>query len=280
MPRSLLALLTATVFVMVLVCGCSERSGHDGEGRLRLATTTSTNNSGLLRHLLPRFEERYDCEVDVIAVGTGKALILGENGDVDVLLVHAPAKEKEFVERGFGVDRRGVMHSDFVIVGPGDDPAGISGMKDAAAAFERIAAARALFCSRGDNSGTHIKEVEIWSATDVSPQGQSWYLEAGLGMGNTLTMASEQRAYCLTDRGTHIAFESNGRIDLPILVEGDLKLYNPYSIIAVNPEKNRHARYDLAGKLIDFLTSEEGQRLIGEFRMDGRTLFTPNAQGR
>ncbi|MDP6439800.1 MAG: substrate-binding domain-containing protein, partial [Candidatus Brocadiia bacterium] len=236
MPRSLLPLLTATVFVMVLVCGCSERSGHDGEGRLRLATTTSTDNSGLLRHLLPRFEERYDCEVDVIAVGTGKALILGKNGDVDVLLVHAPAKEKEFVERGFGVDRRGVMYSYFVIVGPGDDPAGISGMKDAAAAFERIAAARALFCSRGDNSGTHIKEVELWSATDVSPQGQSWYMEAGLGMGNTLTMASEQRAYCLTDRGTHIAFESNGRIDLPILVEGDLKLYNPYSIIAVNPE--------------------------------------------
>ncbi|MDP6108128.1 MAG: substrate-binding domain-containing protein, partial [Candidatus Brocadiia bacterium] len=159
----------------MVVCGCSERSGHDAEGRLRLATTTSTDNSGLLRHLLPRFEAWYDCEVDVIAVGTGKALKLGENGDVDVLLVHAPAKEKEFVEKGFGVDRRGVMYSYFVIAGPGDDPAGISGMKDAAAAFEKIAAARALFCSRGDNSGTHIKELEIWNATGVSPPGQSWY---------------------------------------------------------------------------------------------------------
>jgi len=240
------------------------------EERLRLATTTSTENSGLLAELLPPFEQANDCKVDVIAVGTGKALKLGEAGDVDVVMVHARAKEDKFVADGFGVDRRDVMYNDFVILGPVADPAGISGLKDAAEALGKIAAAKATFVSRGDQSGTHVKEKELWTAGGVKPAG-AWYLEAGRGMGEVITMATEHQGYTLADRGTYLAYKN--KADLKALVEGDKRLFNPYGVIAVNPEKHSHVKFQLAEKFIDYLLSSEGQAAIANYRRGGDPLF-------
>ncbi len=279
---TILRFLFPLLCVVMVLAGCSGESGpppaKEPEARLKLATTTSTDNSGLLKYLLPHFEAKHGCKVDVIAVGTGKALKLGENGDVDVLLVHARSKEDEFVAEGFGVDRVDVMHNDFVIIGPAEDPAGVKGIASAQEAFRRIAETEAAFCSRGDNSGTHIKEMEIWSAAGLSPRGRPWYIETGAGMGGTIIMATEKRSYCLVDRGTYIVFGSRRKTDLAVLVEGDPVLLNPYGVIAVNPEKHPHVKYELASKLIDFITSAEGQRLIGDFRVGGKTLFIPNAR--
>ncbi len=199
---------------------------------LRLATTTSTENSGLLTVLLPPFEQANDCQVDVIAVGTGKAIKLGETGDVDVILVHARSKEDKFVAEGFGIDRRDVMYNDFVILGPTADPAGIIGSKDATAALAKIAAAQATFVSRGDDSGTHTREKLLWKGAGITPSGH-WYLEAGRGMGEVITMATERRGYTLADRGTYIAYKD--KTDLVVLSEGDKALFNPYGVIPVNP---------------------------------------------
>jgi len=237
---------------------------------LRLATTTSTENSGLLAELLPPFEKANDCQVDVIAVGTGKAIKLGETGDVDVLLVHARSREDKFVAEGFGVDRRDVMYNDFVILGPAADPAGISGMKAAAPAMGKIAAAQATFVSRGDDSGTHTREKQLWKAAGINPEGD-WYLEAGRGMGEVITMATEREGYTLSDRGTYLAFKT--KTDLTILVQGDPGLFNPYGAIMVNPVKHRHVRIDLAKKFLDFLTSDPARRLITTFRVGGEQLF-------
>jgi len=242
--------------------------------RLRLSTTTSTENSGLLKVLLPPFEKANGVHVDVIAVGTGKALKLGESGDVDVVLVHDPGLEEAFVAAGFGVDRRPVMHNDFVIVGPGDDPAGIRGAASAAEAFQRLGAGKAPFVSRGDESGTHQKEKALWKAAGTRPEG-AWYLEAGQGMGEVLQMANEKRGYALCDRGTFIAYER--KVELAVLSEGDPRLFNPYSAIAVNPARQPHVRYDLARKLIGYLTGPEGQKLIGSFQLEGKQLFFPGA---
>ncbi len=237
---------------------------------LRLATTTSTENSGLLNEILPPFEQVNDCKVDVIAVGTGKAIKLGETGDVDVILVHARSKEDAFVASGYGVDRRDVMYNDFVVLGPVSDPAGTAGMKDAAKAFGKIAAAKATFVSRGDDSGTHTREKQLWKAAGVTPSG-AWYLEAGRGMGEVITMATERIGYTLSDRGTYLAYKT--KTDLKIVVEGDAGLFNPYGVIMVNPAKHPHVKVDLAKKFMDYLVSEQGRRLITGFKVNGEQLF-------
>ncbi|MFQ5804236.1 MAG: substrate-binding domain-containing protein [Candidatus Methylomirabilales bacterium] len=246
------------------------------EGRLRLSTTTSTENSGLLAVLIPPFEARFGLRVDVIPVGTGKALKLAEGGDVDVTLVHAPELEEQFLKQGFGVNRRYVMYNDFVIIGPSDDPAGIKNAPDAKSAFQRIAEAKALFISRGDRSGTHTKELSIWKETGFNPS-LPWYLEAGRGMGAVLIIADQKRAYTLTDRGTYLSFRR--KLNLPVLVEGDPALFNPYHVIATNPARHPHVNYLDAMLLIGWLTSSEGQKIIAKFGTEefGRPLFIPTA---
>ena len=241
---------------------------------LRLATTTSTENSGLLGSLLPTFEEAFHLEVDVVAVGSGQALKLAENGDADVVLSHAPVLEEAFVASGFGVNRRGVMYNDFVIVGPPGDPAGIRGAKSAVEALRTIAAKQAPFLSRGDESGTHVKEKELWAAAGITPSG-AWYRSAGVGMGQLLQMADETGAYTLTDRGTYVSRKQKG--DLVIVVENDPPLFNPYSIIATNPARHPTAKYIAAMQLIAWMTSPEGQRRIAAFQIEGKSLFVPTA---
>jgi tungstate transport system substrate-binding protein len=242
-----------------------------------LATTTSTENSGLLGYILPDFEAEYNVKVDVIAVGTGQALKLGEDGNADVLLVHARAREDAFMEAGHGVRREDVMYNDFVIVGPADDPAGIQGLTDAAEAMRKIAQAQIPFVSRGDDSGTHTKEKAIWAAVEIEPSGD-WYISAGQGMGAVLTMADEQQAYTLSDRATYLARTLEG-IDLEILVEGDPILFNPYGVIAVNPDKGEHIKADLANAFIDWFISVPTQEKIGQFGVAefGSPLFTPDS---
>ena len=239
---------------------------------LRLATTTSTDNSGLLRALLPDFESKTGIRVQVIAVGTGKALRMGRDGDVDVVLVHARSAEERFVADGNGVTRYPVMHNDFVIVGPADDEAGVSGEKDVASALKRIAAAKARFVSRGDDSGTHKKELSLWQSASIEPQGR-WYLEAGQGMGKVLQMASELQGYTLSDRGTWLAMRD--KLDLKILLQGDKRLFNPYGIIAVNPAKHPDVNYHGAMQLIEWFTSVATQQRIAAFRVAGEQLFVP-----
>lgn len=241
------------------------------EGRLRMATTTSLENSGVLSVLLLPFEKRFNVKVDVIAVGTGKALKLGENGDVDVIFVHAREAEDRFIRDGFGVNRRDVMHNDFLIIGPADDPAGIKG-NDAIEAFRKIASRKWFFVSRGDESGTHRKEKKLWELVGMKPRGK-WHLETGQGMGATLQIANEKRAYCLIDRGTYIAYA--GKVELVILCEGEENLFNPYGIIAVSPKRHPDVNYVYAMALIDWVTSPEAQKLIGEFKKEEKVLFHP-----
>jgi len=248
-----------------------------GEKKLILATTTSTEDSGLLDYLLPDFEKEAGVKVDVIAVGTGQALTLGEDGNADVLLVHARAKEDEFMAAGHGVRREDVMYNDFVIVCPESDPAGIKGMTGASEAFKKIADANVTFISRGDDSGTHTKEKSIWKAAGIEPQGD-WYVSAGQGMGEVLTMADEQQACTLSDRATYLARSKEG-LKLVILVEGDKALFNPYGVIAVNPDKNPNIQADLANQFIDWLISLPVQEKIAEFgKADfGQSLFVPDS---
>ncbi|NOQ93532.1 MAG: solute-binding protein [Methylophaga sp.] len=247
---------------------------------LKLSTTTSTDNSGLLGVLHPIFEAKYDVKVDVIAVGTGKALKIGGNGDVDVVFVHAPAAELKYVEQGDFIDRKAVMHNDFVIVGPEADPANVSSAKSASKALQSIAITQADFISRGDDSGTHKKEKSLWFTTKLEltaenePQGK-WYIQAGQGMGAVLKIADEKKAYALTDRGTQIAYAD--KMSLVVVYEGDKALFNPYHVMAVNPEKHVYANYDLAKKYIDFVISEEGQAIIADFKKGGQQLFYPDA---
>jgi tungstate transport system substrate-binding protein len=241
---------------------------------IRMATTTSTDNSGLLSYLLPKFEQKYGVKVDVIAVGTGKALKLGENGDVDVVLVHARQAEDEFVSKGFGVNRRDVMYNDFVLVGPPTDPAKIKGKMDAVEAVRLISRSGGSFISRGDDSGTDQKEKELWKLGGIKPAAP-WYLEAGQGMGAVLQMADEKQAYTLADRGTLLAYAD--KLDLVVLVQGDPKLFNPYGIIAVNPALQPHVNYMGAMLLNAWITSPEGQTAIASFKKNGQSLFIPLA---
>ncbi len=241
---------------------------------LRLSTTTSTENSGLLAYLLPQFEAKTKLKVKVISVGTGKALELARNGDVDVTLVHARAAEDKFVADGDGIDRRDVMYNDFVIVGPQSDPAGVAGGKNVLDALRKIAASPAKFISRGDNSGTDQMERAYWKALAIVPAG-SRYLSAGLGMGEVLNMAAELQAYTLSDRATYATYHA--RTGLAIMVEGDPKMYNPYGIIAVNPARHKDINATGARQLIDWLTSADGQKAIASFKPGGQQLFFPSA---
>jgi len=243
-------------------------------GRLRLATTTSTENSGLLAELIPPFEDRTGLKVDVIAVGTGQALKLGETGDVDLVLVHARASEDAFVAAGHGVDRRDVMHNDFIILGPSRDPAGVRDMGNATEALKAIANRRVSFISRGDDSGTHKKEKALWKQAGLSPKGR-WYRDVGQGMGAVITMSDDMQAYTLADRGTYLSMKS--KIALEVLVEGDPKLFNPYGIIAVNPAKHPHVNYNGAMRFIAWITSPEGQNIISAVQREGQVLFYPDA---
>jgi tungstate transport system substrate-binding protein len=248
-----------------------------GERFFILATTTSVENSGLLSFLLPIFEKKTDIKVKVVARGTGAAIEMGRRGDADAVFVHAEELELEALKQGYFINRRKVCYNDFIIVGPKSDPAHVRGAKTVFEAFKRIAKTDSLFVSRGDRSGTHIKELKIWEKIGVNPQGQKWYLSAGQGMEKTLRIANEKQAYTLTDRGTWLAIKD--RLDLAILFGKDSFLRNQYSVMAVNPQRHKGIRYEEAMIFINWITSEEGQRLIGSFRdKQGNPIFIPNAQ--
>ncbi len=245
--------------------------------RLKLATTTSTENSGLLKQLHPAFEKKHGVSVHTISVGTGKALRLGQNGDVDVVLVHAKNAEVLFVEQGYGVRREAVMYNDFVIVGPESDPARVFRTFDVSEALLQIRNSKSLWFSRGDDSGTHKKEMQLWRDAGVEAFGL-WYRALGQGMGRTLMAADEKGGYTLTDRGTYVALVANRKIALKIQGPRGKRLHNPYSVIAVNPKRHPHVKFDWAMKYIDFLLSAEGQGVIRDFRLLGKQLFYPNAK--
>ena len=272
-------LLVMVVLIGIFVSGCGKKVENSESGELILATTTSTLDSGLLDELLPAFEKEYGVKVKPIAVGTGEAIKMGELGDADVLLVHAKFSEEEFVNEGYGLERVAVMYNDFVIVGPDIDPAGTRGMKSAAEAFEKIAETGSAFVSRGDDSGTNQREKEIWEEAGIDPAGNSWYLETGQGMGQTLTVAGEKQGYTLSDRATYLSRKDT--LDLVILFEGDKTLSNQYSAIVVNPEKHPalELNTEAAGDLIKFLTGEKGQEMIGSYEKYETVLFHPNAKG-
>jgi tungstate transport system substrate-binding protein len=251
----------------------------NAETRIRCASTTSTQNSGLFDYLLPIFEKKTGIKVDVVAVGTGAALEIGKRGDADVVMVHAKDQELKAVEEGFFVDRHDIMYNDFVIIGPANDPLKIKGMKSATEAFKKIAAKGGPFVSRGDKSGTNTKELKIWKDAGVDPKGQKWYLEVGQGMAKTQRIANEKRGYTLTDRGTWLATKDKDKLDMVIVVQGDPILYNQYGVMAVNPEKHKQVNYKEAKLFIDWLISPEGQKAIGDFKdKKGNQLFTPNAK--
>jgi len=246
-------------------------------GRLLLATTTSTRDSGLLDFILPDFEKEFNVKVDVVAVGSGQAMKIGQDGNAEVLLVHSRAAEDKFMAEGHGTRREDVMYNDFILVGPASDPAGIKGMKNATKAFTTIAEKQAKFVSRGDESGTHVKEKDVWKAANITPSG-AWYVSAGQGMGAVLTMANEQLAYTLSDRATYLARKAEG-LQLEILSEGDQILFNPYGVIQVNPAKNAQIKADLAKSFVDWIISVPLQEKIGTFGVDkwGAPLFFPDS---
>jgi tungstate transport system substrate-binding protein len=284
------ALMQAQQSVPQVAVSPAEPTGQQ-VGRLVLATTTSTQDSGLLDVILPDFETRYGADVEVIAVGTGQSIELGRNGDADVVLVHARSLEDQFVAEGFGINRQDVMYNDFIIIGPAADPAGIKGMTDAVAALNKLVETKSPFISRGDNSGTHTKEITLWEATMLPlietasaadatklvkrPEGD-WYQSVGQGMGATLTIANEQQAYTLADRATYLARRKE-RLELEILVEGDSRLFNPYGVITVNPEKHPTVNAAGAQTFTEWLTSLETQQLISQFGTAefGQSLFIP-----
>lgn len=275
MRRVLIAVICLTLFVYFLPVGSFAQ-----EKALLMATTTSTDNTGLLDYLMPKFKEATGIEIMWTATGTGKALKLGENCDVDVLMVHAPEAEKKFVSDGFGTDRREIMYNDFVIVGTAADAAGIKG-KSIKDALHAIKAKQAVFVSRGDNSGTHKKELSLWKAADLTiPEKESWYVQSGQGMLATINIAAERNGYTMTDRGTYIKYEANlnGNPPLKILVEGDAVLLNQYSVIAINKTNCPKAKYETTMQFIEWITGAEAQQLIKDFELLGKQLFTPNAK--
>ncbi len=246
---------------------------------ITVASTTSTEQSGLFGHLLPIFEKQGGIKVRVVAVGTGQALDMGRRGDADVVFVHDAAAEKRFVDDGFGVNYKQVMYNDFIIIGPKSDPAKIAGGKDVLAALKKIEVAQAPFVSRADKSGTHAAELRYWKSAgvDIAAQKGPWYKETGSGMGPALNTASSLGAYILADRGTWLAFKNRG--DLAILVEGDQKLFNQYGIMLVNPSKHAHVKKDLADAFINWVVSPAGQKAIAEYKVGGEQLFFPNYKG-
>jgi tungstate transport system substrate-binding protein len=245
---------------------------------ITVASTTSTENSGLFGYILPQFQQATGIEVRVVAVGTGQAIKNAERGDADVLFVHHKPSEEQFVAQGFGVERHEVMYNDYVLLGPQSDPAGIKGMKDGVAALAQIAAQQAPFVSRGDDSGTHKLELSLWEATgiDVKKASGSWYREAGAGMGATLNLASGLDGYTISDRGTWISFKNKG--GLALLAEGDPRLFNQYGVTLVNPAKHTHVKAKEGQAFIDWLLSDQGQKAIAEFRIEDEQMFFPNAK--
>lgn len=273
----LIFLIAAGIFFLPLAAGCQNKSA--GEEKLLLATTTSTQDSGLLDVLLPVFEKEHGIKVKVVAVGSGQAIKMGEKGEADVLLVHSPEAEKEFIEKGWGVKRHPVMKTRFVLAGPKDNPARIDEKDDIITALKKIAEKESFFVSRADNSGTHVKELALWQEAGIKPAG-NWYMQTGQGMGETLLIADEKGAYVLTDEPTYLNFCKKGKIGLKVWIEGDERLFNSYSVIAVNKEKNPHVNYEGAEKFIRFITGPEGQGLIREFgtKEYGKSLFVPDAE--
>jgi tungstate transport system substrate-binding protein len=276
MSRKIFSIFFAGMFSLLITV-----SAHaEGEKALMMATTTSTDNTGLLEYLAPEFKEATGIELRWTATGTGKALKLGENCDVDVLMVHAPSAEKKFVSEGFGTDRHEIMYNDFVIIGPAEDPIGIKG-KSIKDALQILKDKQATFASRGDNSGTHKKELSLWKAANLQlPEKESWYVQTGQGMLTTITIAAERNGYTMTDRGTYIKYEDNmdGNPPLKILVEGDAVLLNQYSVIAVNPKLCPKVKYGIAMQFINWVTGPKAQQLIKDFTLLGKPLFTPNAE--
>lgn len=297
--KGLLSILLILMLLLGLVTGCAqdnstqtdakekgaEESAQEKETQsevkdkeIILSTTTSTQDSGLLDSILPDFTEKTGIKVKVVAVGTGQALRNGEDGEADVLLVHAKKDEEKFVEEGHGLERFDVMYNDFVILGPKEDPAGIKeNPSDVIAALKKISESQATFVSRADDSGTHKKELALWQQAGIEPSGD-WYKEAGQGMGDTIQMAEEMQGYTLSDRATYLSMKDD--LDLQILVEGDENLFNQYGVIAVNPEKNDQINGEGAQDFIDWILSDETQELIGEYGKEeyGEPLFTPNAK--
>jgi tungstate transport system substrate-binding protein len=268
-------LLSGIVVSLFLITGTASVQAQPKT--IILATTTSTQDSGLLDVLLPIFEKKTGYFVKTIAVGSGQAMAMGQKGEADVLLVHSPTAEKKFISEGYGINRRLVMHNDYIIVGPPGDAAKIKGIKTAAEAFKKIASGKALFLSRGDNSGTHSKERDIWKTTGINPEGEKWYQQTGLGMGQTLSVAAEKKGYTLADRGTYLALKKN--LGLDILVEGDAILLNIYHVIEVNPSKWPKVNAAGAKAFADFMVSKETQGIIKTFGVDkfGSPLFFPDA---
>ena len=266
------------IFVMsVTFCVLPAIAAQPQHKNIILATTTSTQDSGLLDVLLPIFEKNTGYFVKTIAVGSGQAMAMGQKGEADVLLVHSPDAEKKFMAEGYGVNRKLVMHNDFIIVGPKTDPAGIKGLRSSLEAFRKIAAANAVFMSRGDNSGTNAKEKSIWKAAGINPEGQRWYQQTGLGMGQTLNVAAEKKTYTLADRGTYLALKKN--LGLDILVEGDAVLLNIYHVIDVSPAKWPKVNSAGAKAFADFMVSRQTQEIIRKFGVEkfGSPLFFPDA---
>lgn len=275
--RQRLALALSTALLLSLPLLSTASHAESAKAPIRLATTTSTEQSGLLGWLLPQFTKETGYPVQVMAAGTGQSLKMGENGDADLVMTHAPSAEKTFVEAGFGIEPVHLMYNDFVIVGPSQDPAGLNKLHDAAKALQAIKDKKQTFISRGDESGTHIKEKTLWQAADAKPEFAG-YKSIGQGMGPTLTMASELGAYTLTDRGTWLAYQS--KLDLAVLLEGDKRLFNPYQVILVNPKRYPDLNTEGARTLKNWLVSEHGQTLIGDFKVAGQALFVADANGK
>ncbi len=265
--------LVITILALILV----NSAAVSAETRIRMASTTSTQNSGLFDYLLPIFEKKTAIKIDVVAVGTGAAIEIGKRGDADVVFVHAKEQELKAVEEGYFVNRHDVMYNDFVIIGPANDPAKIKGMKSAVDAFKKIAESGSSFVSRGDKSGTNTKELSIWKKANMSPAGQKWYLEVGQGMEKTQRIADEKRAYTLTDRGTWLA--TKDKLDMIVVLEGDPALFNQYGVMAVNPAKARNVKYKEAMEFVNWIVSKEGQVAVAAFKdKNGNPLFIPDAK--
>ncbi|WP_035881655.1 ABC transporter substrate-binding protein [Cupriavidus metallidurans] len=275
LPRPIRRFLTspATTAALAFIV-LSTAYGAVNAADLKMATTTSTENSGLLKYLLPKFEQKTGINVKVIAVGSGKAMKMGEMGDVDVLLVHARKMEDEFVAAGYGVNRRDVMYNDFIVVGPANDPANLKGGKDVIAGFKKLVGSGSKFISRGDNSGTDVMEKDYWKKAGIEPKGQPWYVSAGLGMGEVLTMAAQLPGYTLSDRATYGAYRA--KTGLAIVLQGDPQMFNPYGVIAVNPAKHPGINYADAMKFVEWVTSKEGQDAIASYKVEGEQLFFPD----
>ena len=267
------------LLLIVLLLLTLTATAHAEQQRIRCASTTSTQNSGLFDHILPLFEKKTGIKVDVVAVGTGAAIEIGKRGDADVVFVHAKEQELKAVEEGYFVNRHDVMYNDFVIIGPTNDPAKIKAVKSAPDAFKKIAESGSSFVSRGDKSGTHTKELSLWKKTGIEPAGQKWYLDAGQGMEKTQRIADEKRAYTLTDRGTWLATKDKDKLDMVLVLEGDPPLFNQYGVMAVNPEKSKTVKFKEAMEFVNWVISKEGQDAIGSFKdKNGTVLFMPNAR--